>query len=53
MEFKYLITDVNGVIFDSMPAIMDAFAKAMRPMGITEEQVFSHLRDSLGSPIEI
>ncbi len=52
METKYFITDVDGVIFDRMAAIMAAFAKTMGAMGITEEAVITYMRGSLGAPFE-
>lgn len=52
MKTKYFITDVDGVIFDRMAAIMAAFVKTMGQMGITENAVTSYTRDSLGAPFE-
>ena len=49
---KYLITDVDGVIFDRMPAILAAFAESMRPFGIPAERVISYTRDTLGATFE-
>jgi len=48
----YLITDVDGVIFDRMPAIMTAFVEVMRPLGIPEERVISYTQNSLGATFE-
>ncbi|MCU0653578.1 MAG: HAD hydrolase-like protein [Candidatus Pacebacteria bacterium] len=52
MKIKYLITDVDGTIFDTMPAIFSAFAKAMAPRGLSEKQVADWLTGSLGAPME-
>jgi len=52
MTTKYLITDVDGVVFDTMPTILKVFSKAMRRLEIPDEQTTSFLRDSLGKPIE-
>jgi phosphoglycolate phosphatase-like HAD superfamily hydrolase len=52
MKTKYFITDVDGVIFDRMAAIMAAFVKAMGALGITEEAVIVYVRGSLGAPFE-
>jgi len=51
-KLNYLITDADGVIFDRMPAILEAFAKAMLPLGINEKQVISYVLGSLGAPFE-
>lgn len=52
MKTKYLITDIDGVIFDRMAAIMAAFVKTMGVLGITEEAVTTYMRGSLGAPFE-
>ena len=51
-KIKYLITDVDGVIFDTVPVILAAGAKIMQPLGISKELVYSYAKNSLGTPIE-
>jgi phosphoglycolate phosphatase-like HAD superfamily hydrolase len=52
MAIKYFITDMDGVIFDTMPAILSAFAEAMRPFDFSAKEVSAYCLGSLGSPIE-
>lgn len=52
MAIKYFITDVDGVIFDTMPALISALVCVMRPFGILESQVLSYYRNTLGAPLE-
>ena len=51
-KIKYLITDVDGVIFDTVPTILAAGAKIMQSFGISKELVYSYAKNSLGAPIE-
>jgi len=53
MNAKYLITDVDGVIFDRMPVYLSAFVKVMQPFGISEELLRSHYCGTLGTPIQL
>ena len=52
MPVKYFITDFDGVIVDTMPALTSAFVKILRPLGISESAALSQLRRSMGSPLE-
>ncbi len=53
MNTKYLITDVDGVIFDRMSVYLLAFLKTMRFFGIPEELLHSYYYSTLGTPVDL
>ncbi|MFA5746849.1 MAG: HAD hydrolase-like protein [Candidatus Paceibacterota bacterium] len=53
MNFKYLITDVDGVIFDRMPVYLSAITEVLKPFGFSKEAIRSYFYGSLGTPVGI
>jgi phosphoglycolate phosphatase-like HAD superfamily hydrolase len=53
MNKKYLITDVDGVIFDRMPVYLSAASKVLKPFGFSEDAVRSSFYGSLGTPVGV
>ncbi|MFA7714669.1 MAG: hypothetical protein WCX77_00980 [Candidatus Paceibacterota bacterium] len=41
MDIKYLITDVDGVIFDRMPVYLSAITEVLRPFNIPKDLIRS------------
>lgn len=53
MATKYLITDVDGVIFDRMPVYLSAAAEILAPFGFSKDQVRDYFYSRLGTPVGV